>query len=220
MAQVCLLKLCIIKAGAQGIKMNDLSLFSIAVVLFLIMDPVGNIASYLSLTRELQPKRRTWVLIREMAIALVLMLIFNFIGEYIFSLLEISEITVRLASGAILFLVAIKILFPSTNSFRSNLLKGEPFIVPLAIPLVAGPSLLATIMLYANMESSETVMLAAIFVAVFAAFLVFLLAPYIFRLLGNNGLLALEKLMGMILVLMAVQRFADGIKMFLTANAI
>lgn len=200
--------------------MNDLSLFSIAVVLFLIMDPVGNIASYLSLTRELQPKRRTWVLIREMAIALVLMLIFNFIGEYIFSLLEISEITVRLASGAILFLVAIKILFPSTNSFRSNLLKGEPFIVPLAIPLVAGPSLLATIMLYANMESSETVMLAAIFVAVFAAFLVFLLAPYIFRLLGNNGLLALEKLMGMILVLMAVQRFADGIKMFLTANAI
>lgn len=195
--------------------MDDLSLFSITVVLFLIMDPIGNIASYLELMREIKPSRRIPILLREMAIAFALMLFFNFLGEYIFDLLKISEVTVLLASGVILFFVALKILFPSTSSFRANLPAGEPFIVPLAVPLISGPSLLATIMLYARMESSKAVMLIALVLSTAATLLVFLLAPYLHRFLGNKGLLAFEKLIGMILILLAVQRFTEGIKQFL-----
>lgn len=195
--------------------MSDPSLFSVAVVLFLIMDSFGNIASYLKLMQDTKPKRRVWILAREMCIAFLFMLFFNYLGEYIFNLLEISETTVRLASGAILFLIAIKILFPSKDSPRANLPKGEPFIIPLAVPLVAGPTLLATIMLYAHIETSEPIMLLAIIIATVATFFVFLSASFLQRVLGNNGILALEKLMGMILVLLAVQRFAEGIKLFL-----
>lgn len=196
--------------------MDNFSLLSITIVLFLIMDPIGNISSYLTLTRDIEPKRRTWVLFREMGIALLAMLIFNFIGEYIFRILNISETTVRLASGAIIFLVAFKTLFPAANSWRNNLMKGEPFIVPLAIPLLAGPGLLATIMLYADMESSVTDMLIAIFAATLAALLVLLAAPFLQKTLKNNGLLALEKLTGMVLILLGVQRFSEGIRLFLS----
>ncbi len=200
--------------------MQDLSLLSIGVVLFLIMDPVGNIASYLSLMRDIPPKRQKIVLLREMGIALLVMLIFSFIGKYIFSLLEISETTVRLASGIILFLVAIKILFPSITSLRANLPKGEPFIVPLAIPLIAGPSLLATIMLFSNMENCcPWIMTSAIILATAAALLTLWVSPYLQRFLGSNGLLAFEKLMGMVLVLLAIQRLADGIQQFMALHA-
>lgn len=196
--------------------MDGLSLFSLTIILFFIMDPIGNIASYLTLMKNVPVKKRKWILLREMAIACAAMIIFNYLGEYIFSLLAISEVTVRLASGVILFLIAIKILFPTSDSLRSNLPSGEPFIVPLAIPLVAGPSLLATIMLFARLESTGFVMLGAILISTLATVLVFLAAPLLFRFLGNNGLLALEKLTGMILVLLGIQRFAEGIKQFVS----
>jgi multiple antibiotic resistance protein len=141
------------------------SLFSIALIFFLIMDPVGNVSSYLSMTKDINAKRHRWVILREMLIALAFMLLFNFIGEYIFIILDISETTVRLASGVILFLIAIKILFPTTDSLRSNLPKGEPFIFPLAVPLIAGPSLLATIMLFAHLEPYSYVTIGAIILA-------------------------------------------------------
>jgi multiple antibiotic resistance protein len=95
-------------------------------------------------------------------------------------------------------------------------MKGEPFIVPLAIPLIAGPGLLATIMLYADMDTTETDMFFAILIATFASLGVLLIAPFLQKTLKTNGLLALEKLMGMILILMGVQRFTEGIKLFLT----
>lgn len=191
-----------------------MTLFSVALVLFLIMDPVGNIISYLGLVEGLSPKRRLWVVLREMLIALAFMILFNYIGEYIFDLLSLSETTVRLSSGVILFIVAIKILFPAQDSIRANLPKGEPFIIPLAIPLIAGPSLLATIMLYAHLEPSQPLMLGAIILAWLAASAVLLLANPLQRILGKNGLMACERLMGMVLVLIAVQRFLEGILLF------
>lgn len=196
-----------------------MTLFSIALVLFLIMDPVGNIASYLSLVNELPTKRKMWVVVREMLIALAFMILFNYIGEFIFSLLELSETTVRLSSGVILFLVAVKILFPAQDSPRANLPHGEPFIIPLAVPLIAGPSLLATIMLYAHLEPSQPLMLAAIFFAWIAAVGVLLLAEPLQRILGKNGLVACERLLGMVLVMLAVQRFLEGIILFHNGNA-
>lgn len=191
-----------------------MNLFTLTVILFLIMDPVGNISSFLTMTKEIPASRRRKILIREMLIALAAMLLFNFIGEFIFSVLEISETTLRLASGVILFLVAIKILFPSIDSLRANLPAGEPFITPLAIPLISGPSLLATVMLFAHLEPSQTKMLSAIFIAWIMAVIVLLSSDKLQRLLGSNGLAAAERLMGMVLVMLAIQRFLEGLAQF------
>lgn len=191
-----------------------MSIFNIALVLFLIMDPIGNIASYQSLVKELDPKRQHRIILREMLIALAVMIGFNYLGEYIFDLLELSETTVRLSSGIILFLIAIKILFTAPDSPRANLPQGEPFVFPLAVPLIAGPALLATIMLYAHLEPYQSVMLGAILIAWLASVIILYFSPIIKRVLGQNGLMALERLLGMVLVLIAVQRFLEGIFLF------
>ncbi|MGA8164162.1 MAG: MarC family protein [Waddliaceae bacterium] len=194
-----------------------MTLFTISLVLFLIMDPIGNVSPYLSLVKELTPKRQRYILAREMLIALVTMLIFLFLGEVIFDLLHLSETTVRLSSGVILFIIALQILFPHLSSIREQLPKGEPFIIPLAIPLIAGPSLLATIMLYAHMEQTQSMMLLAIACAWIAAALILFSSVFLDRILGKKGLMACEKLMGMVLILLAMQRFLDGIEQFMIA---
>lgn len=192
-----------------------MSLLSISLILFLIMDPVGNITCFLNLMKEIDPKRQRWVTFREMMIALFAMFAFYFIGDFLLDLLQVSETTVRLSSGTILFLVAVRILFPGASSLRANLqMSGEPFIVPLAIPLIAGPSLLATIMLYAHLDHLQAVLIPAILIAWFCAICVLLLSSHLQRILGNNGLMACERLMGMILVLLAIQRFLEGIVLF------
>lgn len=187
---------------------------SIALVLLLIMDPIGNISSYLSLVKELEPKRQHWIVFREMLIALGVMIFFNYLGEVIFDFLDLSETTVRLSSGVILFLIAIKILFTAPDSLRSNLPKGEPFIFPLAVPLIAGPALMATIMLFAHLEPYQTVMLEAIVLAWLVSVTILYFSPQIKKVLGQNGLMALERLIGMVLVLIAVQRILEGILLF------
>lgn len=191
-----------------------MSLISIVLVLFLIMDPIGSISSLLYMIQDLPRKRQVYIIIREMAIALIAMLIFNYIGEYIFNYLQITETTVRLSSGLILFLTAIKILFPAIDSIRANIPKEEPFVTPLAIPLIAGPSLLATIMLYAHIETHQCPMLFGILIAWFLSLIVLLSANFLQKTLGKNGLMACERLMGMVLVLLAVQRFMEGITLF------
>lgn len=191
-----------------------MTLFNITVVLLLIMDPIGNLSAYLSMVKKLDPKRQYWIIFREMLIALTAMLFFNYLGEHIFNFLDLSETTVRLSSGIILFLIAVKILFTASDSPRANLPEGEPFIFPLAIPLIAGPALLATIMLYAHLEPLKSVMIIAILIAWFSSILIFLLADHIKRILGHNGLMACERLIGMVLVLIAVQRFLEGILLY------
>ncbi len=193
---------------------DSLSFISIIMVLFIIMDPIGNIPAYLNLVKGLTPSRQRYIVCREMLIALAFMILFNYIGEFIFSILDISDITVRLSSGVILFLTALRILFPTSNGLRSNLPSGEPFITPLAVPLIAGPSLLATIMLFARLEPSQPLMLGAIFIAWLLALVVLLLAPLFKRYLGINGLTAAERLMAMILVMLSIQRFLEGIEEF------
>jgi len=196
-----------------------MTLFNITLVLFLIMDPIGNISPYLSMVKHLEPAKQKKVLIREMLIALATMLFFLFLGEWIFDLLHLSEPTVKLSSGVILFIIALQILFPHLSSLRQNLPQEEPFIIPLAIPLIAGPSLLATIMLYAHMEQTQSIMLGAVLIAWIAALIVLLSSGFLDRILGTRGLMACEKLMGMILVLLAIQRFLDGVEQLIITFA-
>lgn len=188
---------------------------TLTLILFFIMDPFGNISSYLHMVRGIAPKRQRYLVMREMLLALLVMLTFFFIGDYILYGLGLSLVTVKISSGLILFLVAIKILFSSQSSLRANLPQEEPFLIPLAIPLIAGPALLATIMLYALTEPSRITMLSSIFIAWLASVGVLLAAPRLERILGVNGLTACEKLMGMVLILLSLQRFLEGIKEFL-----
>lgn len=190
-------------------------LFNVILVLLLIMDPIGNLATFESLVQGLDPKQRYRIVFREMSIALALMLLFNFLGEYIFDFLALSDTTVAISAGALLFLIGVKILFMAKDSPRASLPKGEPFIFPLAVPLIAGPGLLATIMIYSRIQPLVSVMLIAIITAWTLSVLVLLFATPITRLLGSNGLHAFERLIGMILVIIAVQRFMEGVLLFL-----
>lgn len=191
-----------------------MTLFNLFLILFLIMDPLGNVSSYLSMTKDLDPKRHNAIIFREMLIALAVMIGCYFFGEYVLQFLSLSETTVRIASGVILFLIAIKILFPAADSLRSNLPPGEPFIFPLAVPLIAGPGLMATIMLYANLKSYQPNMIPAILLAWFVSVIILYFSKAIKKTMGNNGLMACERLIGMVLVLLAVQRFLEGLMVF------
>ena len=195
-----------------------MTLFTIAFTLFLIMDPIGNVTPFLNMTEDFSSKKRRWIVIREMGIALGFMLFFTFLGEYLFNILNISEVALKISSGLILFLIALQILIPHFDSMRESLPKGEPFFTPLAVPLIAGPSLLTTIMLFTHLEPSVSLMLFSIALAWGAATAVLFFSEKLQRILGINGLQVCENLMGMILILLAIQRFMDGVGQLLTSG--
>lgn len=192
-----------------------MSLLSTTLVLFFIMDPIGNVSSFLSMMRNQPPRRQAYLVMREMFFALILMLLFNFLGEYLQAVLELSDTSVHLATGVVLLLAALGILFPGPRSVRAALPPGEPFLVPLAIPLISGPALLATIMLYSQQEESMLLMLAAIFIAWSGSVAILLLGPLLSRVMGRNGLIAAERLIAMVLVMLAIQRFSEGVRLFI-----
>lgn len=192
-------------------------MFSVTILLLLIMDPLGNLPIFMSVLKHLEPKRRRAVLIREMLIALAIMLLFLFAGEKILAFLNLRTETVSISGGIILFLIAIKMIFPSHESSSSGLPAGEePFLVPLAIPLVAGPSLLATLMLLSHQYPNNIGYLAgALLIAWGATVTILLFSGLFLRLLGEKGVNALERLMGLILIMLATQMFLDGIRAYL-----
>ncbi|MGE9552493.1 YhgN family NAAT transporter [Erwinia amylovora] len=192
-------------------------MISATILLLLIMDPLGNLPIFMSVLKHLEPKRRRMVLIREMLIALVIMLLFLFAGEKILAFLNLRTETVSISGGIILFLIAIKMIFPSQESSSSGLSAGEePFLVPLAIPLVAGPSLLATLMLLSHQYPDQMDhLVGALLIAWGATVVILLLSGLFLRLLGEKGVNALERLMGLILIMLATQMFLDGIRAYL-----
>ena len=192
-------------------------LFSAAVLLVLIMDPLGNLPIFMSVLKHIDPKRRRVIIIRELLIALVIMLLFLFTGEKMLAFLNLRAETVSISGGIILFLIAIKMIFPSPESTTSGLPAGEePFLVPLAIPLLAGPSLLATLMLMSHQYPGDMGMLIiALFIAWGITAVILMMSGLFLRLLGSKGVNALERLMGLILIMIATQMFLDGIRAYL-----
>jgi multiple antibiotic resistance protein len=195
--------------------MNELrSVMSAALLLFLVMDPLGNIPAFLVALRDVPPRRRTRVLFREMLIALVVLLFFLFAGQYILELLGVSQPSLGIAGGTILFLIALRMVFASpTESLMPSSPEGEPLIVPLAIPLIAGPSAMATLILLMARNPAQWPLWTAALGAAWAASSVILISSaQLSRLLGKRGLLALERLMGMVLTAVAVEMFVNGIR--------
>ncbi len=187
------------------------------VLLFLIMDPLGNLPIFISVLKHLEPSRRRVVLMRELLIALIIMLLFLFTGENILAFLNLRTEIVSISGGIILFLIAIKMIFSSPADNTSKLAIGEePFLVPLAIPLVAGPSILAALMLLAHQYANSLYyVLIALFIAWGISSAILLMSNIFLRFLGNKGVNALERLMGLILVMLSIQMCLDGFRAYL-----
>lgn len=182
-------------------------------ILFLVMDPLGNIPVFLSILKDIEPKRRWKIILRELLIALVILLIFLFYGQNLLDLLHLQSESVSIAGGIILFIIGIRMVFPTRRGIMGDQLEGEPLIVPLAIPLVAGPSTLATLMLLVRSNPTNMVgWLTALLIAWLLTAIILLMAPIFFKILRKRGLAAIERLMGMILIMIAVQMSVDGIK--------
>jgi multiple antibiotic resistance protein len=188
-----------------------MDIFAAATLLFLVMDPLGNIPLFLSVLKQVPEHRRSKVLRRELLIAYLVLLLFLLLGPYILSFLQVSQEAIRIGGGIVLFLIAIKMVFPQEHGLLGKTPEGEPFIVPLAIPLMAGPSALAMIML---MRKSAEGQWLELWLAVTAAWLVsaviLLASKRLYVILGERGLVAIERLMGMVLIIMAVQMLLEG----------
>lgn len=189
---------------------------SAAVTLFLVMDPLGNIPLFLTVLKTVPPARRRTVLLRELVIAYLVLILFLSIGNAMLAFLGLEQEAVSIAGGIVLFLIALRMIFPGQGSFADGSLEGEPFVVPLAIPLVAGPSTLATLLLLQRTVPSSAMTLLFVVTATWALSAVILLSSTgLYRVLGERGLIAMERLMGMLLVMVAVQMFMNGFASFL-----
>ena len=194
-----------------------MEILSVSVTLFLIMDGFGNIPIFLPILEKVPPNRRRRVLVRELLIALVVIVGTVLCGRYVMEFLGLRQESVSIAGGIILFIIALRMVFPSRNVQGEEEIDGEPLLVPLAIPLIAGPSLLAVLLLFATAEPGRTVdLLLAAVLAWSATFVVLFASTFLFRFLTKRGLVAVERLMGMVLVALAVQLFLDGISKYLT----
>jgi len=200
---------------------TEMSTLSAGILLFLIMDPLGNIPLFLSLLKNVSPKRRRIVLVRELLIALAVLFAFLLGGQYMLKVLQLKQESVSIAGGIILFLIGVKMVFPpKEGGIFGGSGEGEPFIVPMAIPGVAGPSAMAALLLLTNTQPGKLLQWsAALFVAWFATAVILLSATVLFKWLGESVLTALERLMGMILVALSVQMFLDGLTAYLHIGA-
>ena len=191
--------------------------YSAALLLFLVMDPLGNIPIYLSTLTNVKPERRLKVVARELLVALLVMIIFLYSGQFLLDVLHLSEEAIRISGGIILFLLALKMVFPVPRAMQADEdIDGEPFLVPLAIPLVAGPSSIAILMLLAGGEPEKiTLWLLALLAAWFITAIILLAATRLQHMLGKRGLIAMERLMGLLLIAISIQMFLDGLTNYL-----
>jgi multiple antibiotic resistance protein len=192
-----------------------MDLLSSVGVLLLTMDPLGNVPNFVAVLNQVPAERRTAVVMRELFIALALMLVFLFVGGKLMGLLGIKPEAITIAGGILLFLIAIEMIFPSPTRRAAEGIGGDPFIVPLATPLVAGPSTLATLILLSNKDGGPLGALPALLVAWVVTFVCLVSSPQLARVLRERGARAVERLMGMILVMLAVQMFLNGLREYL-----
>ena len=193
-----------------------MDLFSAVVTLFLVMDPRGNIPVFLSVLKTVPADRRRAVLLREIAIAYVVLLGFFLLGDYLLQFLRLEQEAVSIAGGIVLFLIALRMIFPGEAGRAGDPLEGEPFVVPLAIPLIAGPSALATLLLLQrSMSSTRGELLLALTIAWLVSGMLLLSSTFLHRILRERGLIAMERLMGMLLVMVSVQMLMNGVRVFI-----
>lgn len=190
---------------------------SATILLLLITDPFGNIPIFANALKNVPARRRPLVILREVMIAFGLLLLFMFIGESFLRVMNLSALALQIAGGVILFLIALRMIFPPPASELVSEVASEPLIVPLAIPALAGPSALATVLLLVSQAPERRwEWIAALSVTMAVCALVLVLAERIQRALGERFVVAVERLMGLILVAVAVEMLLRGIKLFIS----
>jgi len=196
-----------------------MSTLSAAVLLFVVMDPLGNVPPFLVALEHVDPERQRRVLIRELLIALGVLLLFFVAGRFILELFSISEPSLSIAGGIILFLIALRMIFGTHDAVFGDPLDREPFIVPLAVPYLAGPSAIATVMLLTTREPQRwACWLLAIGMAWASSAIILYFAAGLRQVLGKRGLTAIERLLGLLLTAVAVQMSLSGIGTFLQTS--
>ncbi|SJL85092.1 YhgN family NAAT transporter [Vibrio palustris] len=193
-----------------------MEIFSAAIMLFLIMDPLGNLPVVLSILKHFDKRRRRIILIRELIASLVILMLFLYAGKSILGFLHVQPETLSISGGVILFIIAIKMIFPSAGSITGLAVGEEPFIVPIAIPMIAGPSVIAALLLLSTQYPHQMMELSA---SVFLAWLgtagILMFYGFFHKLLGERGLKAVERLMGLLLVMVSTQMLLDGLKSYM-----
>lgn len=188
---------------------------SATLLLLTIMDPLGNVANFIAELRPVPQEKRLRVVARELVIALVILVTFLFCGPWLLGLLHLTQEALFISGGVVLFLIALKMIFPPSHRDTDPPLV-EPFIVPLATPMIAGPSVLATMLVLVSSHPEQIGRwLMALLIAWSITAAVLLCAPVITRVLKEKGSMAVERLMGMLLVMVAVQMFLNGIEFYL-----
>jgi len=189
--------------------------FQTFILLMLVTDPFGNVPIFASALATVPPKRRPKIVMRECLIAFVVLLVFMFFGSHFLKALSLSEVSLRIAGSVILLLIAIRMVFPHPDGVLGRTEGGEPFIVPLAIPALAGPSALATVLLFSRESTGEVLVHVAALAAVVVVWLaVFLGAERLQKVLGTQVMTAFERLMGLILAAMSIEMLLGGIREF------
>ncbi|MBQ8828588.1 MAG: MarC family protein [Burkholderiaceae bacterium] len=186
--------------------------FTAFVTLFLIVDPVGSIPALSAALKNVQPRRKNFVITRECFFALLILTLFAFFGQNFMAVLGLSKEALTIGGGLVLLIIALRMLFPSRAGIYGDIEDGEPYIFPIAIPMLAGPSALTTVMLMVSSDPSKIyTWIGAITLAMVSSALIIISGDAIQRLLGKKATVAFERLMGLILVVLAVQMFLSGI---------
>jgi len=194
--------------------LNWSDIASAAVTLFLIMDPLGNVPVFNAVLSKLDRRRRTVVVARELLIALVILLGFLLAGNAILGFLGLTQPSLSIAGGILLFIISLRMIFPG-QAGDDEVDYADPFIVPLAVPLIAGPSTIAVLLLLSSNQPDRIVEWSmALFLAWFGVTILLVTSPYLLTVIGTRGARALERLMGMILVILATQMLLNGIRDF------
>lgn len=188
---------------------------SATVLLILITDPLGNIPLFVNSLRGVGPDRRVVVILREVAIAFAILLVFMLTGDRFLRMMNLTDLSLRIGGGIVLFLIALRMIFPHPDGPLGADPHGEPLIVPLAIPALAGPSALATVLLLASQAPNRTLeWIGALTVTMIVCAVVLVLAERIQRWLGERTVTALERLMGLVLVAISIEMILAGIRVF------
>jgi MarC family membrane protein len=191
------------------------SFFQTFILLLLVTDPFGNVPLFVTALKDVAPERRPRIVLRECAIAFLLLLLFMFFGRHFLAALQLTDTSLRIGGSVILLIIAIRMIFPHPDGVLGRSEGGEPFIVPLAIPALAGPSALATVLLFTSRTTEEVMVHVAALAAVGVVWLaVFLAAERLQKALGAQVMTAFERLMGLILTAMSVEMLLGGVRAF------
>ena len=194
--------------------MMNYTFASATILLSLITDPVGNIPIFANALKHVAPERRAKVILREILIAFFLLLTFMFVGEGFLRVMNLSDLSLQIGGGVILFLIALRMVFPPAAVLEAEIWE-EPLIVPLAVPAIAGPSALATVLLLVSQQPERRLeWIAALCVTMLISAVVLVSAERIQRLIGSRLVVAVERLMGLVLVSVAIEMMLRGAKTF------